>query len=62
MCDCFCSDSNEMPKTESEKKQVEEALQEIKQEGALRQYREKTDDVFSGWESVLCSKGVAWFR
>ena len=45
MCDCFCSDSNEMSRTESEK-QVEEVLQEIKQERALRQYREKTDDVF----------------
>jgi hypothetical protein len=61
MCDCFCSDSNDMSKTESEK-QVEEVLQEIKQERALQQYKEKRDDVFSGWESVLCSKGVAWFR
>jgi len=45
MCDCFCSDSNEMSKTESEK-QVEEVLREIKQERALQRYREKTDDVF----------------
>jgi hypothetical protein len=61
MCDCFCSDFNEMSKTESEK-QVDEILQGIKQERTLRQYREKTDDVFSGWESVLCSKDVTWFR
>ncbi len=61
MYDYFCSDSNEMSETESEK-QVEEVLEEIKQERALRQYGEKTDNVFSGWESVLCSKGVTWFR
>jgi predicted HAD superfamily phosphohydrolase len=34
-----------MSKTKSEK-QVEEILQKIKQERALRQYREETDDVF----------------
>ena len=45
MCDCFCSDSNEMSRTESET-QVEEILQKIKQERVLRQYREETDDVF----------------
>jgi hypothetical protein len=61
MCDCFCSDFNEMSKTEPEKK-AEEVLQEIKQERALWQYSEKTDDVFLGWESFLCLKGVAWFR
>jgi hypothetical protein len=61
MYDYFCSDSNEMSKTESEK-QGEETLQKIKQERALQQYRDKIDDVFSGWESVLCSKGVTWFR
>jgi hypothetical protein len=60
MCDCFCSDFNEM--SESEKKQVEEVLQEIKQERAPRQYGEKQTMFFSGWESVLCSKGVTWFR
>jgi hypothetical protein len=45
MYDYFCSDSNEMSETESEK-QGEETLQKIKQERALQQYREKTDDVF----------------
>ena len=61
MCGYFCGDSNEMSETESEK-QVEEILQKIKQERALQQYREKIDDVFSGWESILCSKGATWFR
>jgi hypothetical protein len=51
-----------MSKTESEK-QVDEVPQKIKQERALRQYREEKDDIFfSGWESVLCSKGATWFR
>jgi len=50
-----------MSKTGSEK-QVEGILQKIKQERALQQYREEKDDIFSGWESVLCSKGVIWFR
>ena len=45
MDDYFCSDSNEMSKTEYEK-QVEEVLQKIKQERALLQYREKIDDIF----------------
>jgi hypothetical protein len=61
MYDYFCSDSNEMYEIESEK-QGEETLQKIKQERALQQYREKIDDVFSGWESILCSKGATWFR
>jgi hypothetical protein len=61
MCDCFCSDSNEISKTESEK-QVEEVLQEIKQERALLQYREKTDDVFSRVGMCSVFKSVAWFR
>ena len=63
MYDYFCSDSNEMYEIESEK-QGEETLQKIKQERALalQQYRDKIDDVFSGWESILCSKGVTWFR
>jgi hypothetical protein len=42
-----------MSKTESEK-QVEEVLQEIKQERALLQYREKTDDVFFQGGKVFC--------
>jgi hypothetical protein len=62
MRDCFCSDFNETSKTGSEK-QVDEVPQKIKQERALRQYREEKDDIFfSGWESVLCSKGATWFR
>ena len=44
MYGCYCG-SSEMSKTKSEK-QVEEILQKIKQERALRQYREETDDVF----------------
>jgi hypothetical protein len=62
MCGYFCGDSNEMSETESEK-QVEEVLQEIKQERALRQYREKTDDVFFRvGRCFLCSKGGTWCR
>jgi hypothetical protein len=61
MYDYFCSDSNEMSESES-KKQGEETLQKIKQERTLQQYRDKIDDVFSGWESILCSKGATWFR
>lgn len=45
MCDCFCSDFNEMSKIGSEK-QVDEVPQKIKQERALRQYREEKDDIF----------------
>jgi hypothetical protein len=61
MYDYFCSDSNEMSETESEK-QGEETLQKIKQERAPQQYRAKIDYIFSWWESVLCSKGATWFR
>jgi hypothetical protein len=61
MHDYFCSDSNEMSKTESEK-HAEEVLQEIKQERALLQYREKTDDVFSRVGMCSVFEGVAWFR
>jgi len=61
MYDYFCSDSNEMSETESEK-QGEETLQKIKQERVLQQYMEKVDGVFSGWESVLCSRGATWLR
>ena len=57
MRDCFCSDFNEMSKTGSEK-QVDEVPQKIKQERALRQYREEKDDIFFLRVGVFCVQKV----